>query len=87
MHEDRFEGIGGLEVFFRSWRATGGKARAVLVLVHGFNSHGGQYLWAAGQFAANGLAVYALDQRGRGRSAGKRFHATHVSEYVEDLIH
>jgi acylglycerol lipase len=84
LREGKFEGIGGLEIFFRSWRPSG-RARAVLVIVHGFNSHSGQYLWAAKQFADAGFAVYALDQRGRGKSGGERFHIAEVAEYVGDV--
>lgn len=82
--EETFEGKGGLRIFFRSWAAER-EAKAVLVICHGVNSHGGQYLWAAGQFAKAGLAVYALDLRGRGRSEGERFYVEDVADYVADL--
>ena len=61
----------------RSSRAAGGrkaKPRGVIVLSHGFNSHSGYYLWAAEQLLASGLAVYALDYRGRGKSDGERYY-------------
>ena len=57
----------GLKIFVRSWRPDG-KPRAVVVICHGVNSHGGQYLWTAEQLVAAGFAVYALDLRGRGKS-------------------
>jgi alpha-beta hydrolase superfamily lysophospholipase len=57
----------------------------VAVICHGVNSHGGQYGWVGGQFAASGLAVYALDLRGRGRSDGERFYVENVADYVSDL--
>ena len=84
MREDSFKAVDGLNIFFRSWSPTG-KTRAVLVIVHGFNSHSGQYLWAAEQFAAQGFAVYALDQRGRGKSEGRRFYVEKVEDYVDDV--
>lgn len=40
--EETYEGAKGLRIFFRSWRPDG-KPRAVVVLCHGVNSHGGQY--------------------------------------------
>ena len=49
--EESFEGAGGLKIFFRSWRPAGAP-RAVVVISHGFNSHSGQYVWVAEQFAA-----------------------------------
>jgi alpha-beta hydrolase superfamily lysophospholipase len=71
LKEEKVEGAGGVNIFVRSWRPEG-KVRAVLAIVHGFNSHSGHYLWVADQFAAGGLAVYALDLRGRGKSDGER---------------
>ncbi len=80
-NEETFEGAGGLKIFMRSWRPEG-QPKAVVVISHGFNSHGGQYAWVAEQLAAKGFAVYAHDYRGRGRSEGERFHVENVSEYV-----
>jgi alpha-beta hydrolase superfamily lysophospholipase len=84
MNEGRFEGVGGLRIFTRSWRPAG-KPRGVVVVSHGFNSHSGHYQWAAEQFMAHGLAVYALDHRGRGRSDGERFYVEKFLDYVHDL--
>ena len=85
MNESSFEGAGGLKIFTRSWRPADGKPRAVVVIVHGFNSHSGQYLWVADQFVANGLAVYALDLRGRGQSEGERFYVEKMEDYIADV--
>ena len=84
MKESSFEGIGGLKIFTRSWHPEG-EPRGVVVIVHGFNSHSGQYLWVADQFAGNGLAVYALDLRGRGRSEGERYYVEKIEDYTEDV--
>lgn len=85
MNESSFEGVGGLKIFTRSWRPATGTPRAVVVIVHGFNSHSGRYMWVAEQFVANGLAVYALDLRGRGRSDGERFYVEKFADYVDDV--
>ena len=84
MAEERFEAAGGLKIFFRSWR-PGGVPRGVVVIVHGFNAHSGQYSWVAEQFVAGGLAVYALDLRGRGKSDGERFYVESFTDYVSDV--
>ena len=73
MDQGSFEGVGGLKIFTRSWHPAT-TPRAVIVIVHGFNSHSGYYQWVAEQFVNNGLAVYALDLRGRGQSDGERFY-------------
>jgi acylglycerol lipase len=82
--EETFDGTGGLKIFFRSWRPTGAP-RAVVVICHGVNSHGGQHAWTAEQFVKAGYTVFALDLRGRGRSEGERFYVENVAEYVSDV--
>src|SRR3954470_7085631 len=84
MNEEIFQGGGGLEIFTRSWRPAG-RARAAMVIVPGFNAHSGQYQWMAEQLVSRGLAVYAIDLRGRGRSAGEPFYVEKISDYVDDV--
>jgi acylglycerol lipase len=82
--EEFLDGAGDLKIFTRSWRPET-SPRGVIVLSHGFNSHSGYYLWAAEQLLASGLAVYALDFRGRGKSDGERYYVEKFSEYASDL--
>jgi acylglycerol lipase len=81
--EERLDGAGGLRIFVRSWRPETAR-RAVVAIVPGFNSHSGYYVWAAEQFTAMGLAVYAVDLRGRGLSDGERFYVQNFADYVSD---
>lgn len=80
-----FEGVGGLNIFARAWRPETQRARALVVIAHGVNSHSGYYEWVGEQLMAAGFAVYALDHRGRGRSDGERYFVNTVDEYVADL--
>src|SRR5688572_942516 len=82
--EETMEGAGGLRIFARSWRPAS-RPRAVMLLIHGFNSHSGYYLWAAEQLLELGLAVYALDLRGRGKSDGERYYVEKFAEYQSDV--
>jgi len=82
--EETFESGGGLNIFLRSRRPEG-KARAVVVICHGVNSHGGQYGWTAEQLVKHGFVVFALDLRGRGKSDGERFFVETVDDYVSDV--
>ncbi len=83
-HEQWLESKDGLKIFTRHWRPEGAP-KAALVICHGVNSHGGQYIRAAEQFAAAGFAVTTLDLRGRGRSEGERFHVEDIADYVADV--
>jgi acylglycerol lipase len=84
MTEGQFEGVGGIKIFTREWQPTG-KPHGVVVISHGLNAHSGLYEWAAQQLTANGLAVHALDHRGRGRSEGERFFVKKFAEWTTDL--
>jgi alpha-beta hydrolase superfamily lysophospholipase len=84
VREETLTSAGGARIFVRSWRPEG-KAKAVVAIVHGFNSHGGQYLWAGERLAASGFAVYALDLRGRGKSSGERYYVEAIEEYLSDV--
>jgi len=81
---ERVEGPSGLRIFFRSLRPKG-KARAVVIIVPGFNAHSGYYAWVTEQLVATGLAVYAVDLRGRGNSDGERFYIDNFEDYVSDV--
>jgi len=75
---------GGLKIFFRSLRPKQA-TRACVVIVPGFNSHGLYYTWVAEQLQAMGIAAYAVDLRGRGKSDGERFHVETFDDYVRDV--
>ena len=83
-NERTFEGVGGVRIAARSWRPEGA-VRGIVILIHGFNSHSGYMAWPAEQFATNGLAAYALEHRGRGKSEGERFYVKQFSDWLGDV--
>jgi acylglycerol lipase len=82
--EGRFNGEGGLEIYWQAWLPDG-EPRAVVVLAHGASEHSGRYAWTAEQLGARGYALYALDHRGHGHSAGGRAVIDRMRNAVEDL--
>ena len=84
MKEETLKSADGVSIFMRSWQPAG-DPRAIVAMVPGFNSHSGYFKWVGEQFAANGLAAYAVDLRGRGRSEGERFYIENISEYLSDV--
>jgi acylglycerol lipase len=81
---ETLETAGGLRIVFRSWQSAAA-ANGVMVIVPGFNSHSGYYGWVAEQLVSLGLAVYAVDLRGRGKSDGERFYVESFGDYVSDV--
>jgi len=82
--EEKVQSADGVEIHVRAFPPVG-RARAAVVICHGVNSHGGQYLWPGAQFAAAGFSTFALDLRGRGKSGGARYYVDDIAEYVADV--
>ncbi len=54
-------------------------------MIHGFNEHSGRYARLAGDLNAQGYAVYSMDLRGHGKSAGPRAWINSFEEYLDDV--
>lgn len=79
-----FQGSGDIQLFFQAWLPDGAP-KAGLVIVHGVAEHSGRYGNLVGALVAEGFALFAYDQRGHGRSPGRRGFIRSWSEYREDL--
>ena len=73
-----------LDMFFRHWRPDG-EPQATLWIVHGIGEHSGRYFPMAEYFVARDIEVYAMDNRGHGRSGGKRGHVDSFQQFLDDL--
>ncbi len=84
--EGEFAGSEG-RLYWQAWQPADakGKAKALLIIVHGYAEHSGRYRHVADYFAAHGYAVYTFDQIGHGQSAGQRGHVVDFDHYIEDL--
>ena len=79
-----FRGSGGIELFFQSWLPEV-EPIASVVIVHGWGEHSDRYSNVVGYLMSYGYAIYGFDQRGHGRSPGKRGHINSWGEYRQDL--
>jgi alpha-beta hydrolase superfamily lysophospholipase len=85
-HRDgTFPGFDGLPLYYQVWLPTATSRRAVIVNLHGLGDHSGLYPNLASHFPARGLALYAFDMRGNGRSPGQRAYLGRWKEYRGDL--
>jgi alpha-beta hydrolase superfamily lysophospholipase len=71
-----------LSLFYTARPAASPKAS--IVFLHGVGEHIGRYEPAFQAFAAHGYYCYGFDQRGFGRSEGKRGHVDAFQDYVDD---
>jgi alpha-beta hydrolase superfamily lysophospholipase len=58
----------GMHLPVRRWLPAVAQPRAVVVALHGFNDYSNAFTGIGGFLAANGVAIYAYDQRGFGES-------------------
>lgn len=79
----------GLHLFTQHWLPDGGAdaVDSVVLLVHGYGEHSGRYGHVARALNRAGAAVYTYDQRGYGRSEGRRAYVESFDRYLDDLEH
>ena len=72
----------GTSLAYRAWPLAG--ASVTFAVVHGLGDHGGRYERFAKGMARHGMATYAVDLRGHGKSEGQRGHVDSWSQWVDD---
>jgi alpha-beta hydrolase superfamily lysophospholipase len=79
----------GTRVHYRRWLPDG-EVRGTVQIVHGASEHSGRYGRLAEALTSRGLAVYAMDLRGHGRTAEStgigRFGGQGAGAGVDDLV-
>jgi alpha-beta hydrolase superfamily lysophospholipase len=82
--EGNFPGYKNLNLYYQSWLPDKDQ-KAILLVVHGLAEHSGRYSSLAHYFVTKGYTIYALDQRGHGKSEGLRCYIERFSDYLDDL--
>ena len=83
--EGEFHGRDGVRLYYQRWLPEAAPARAVIVLLHGGFAQSSWYLNLPRHEVPRGVAVYAYDQRGWGRSDGRRGYLERWSDCLDDL--
>ena len=73
----------GTKISYRAWPVPG--ARITFAVVHGLGEHSGRYERFATGMARHGMATFAADLRGHGRSPGQRGHVDSWSQWTDDV--
>jgi alpha-beta hydrolase superfamily lysophospholipase len=81
-----WENKSGCTIFAQIWSPETNPEHVVL-LIHGLGEHSGRYAEWAKRFVNQGIAVYALDLHGHGRSTGARGHVTAFEYIYDDIQH
>lgn len=82
--EGFFSTADDLCLYYRG-RVPEGPARGTIVFVHGVGEHCGRYVEAFESFAQQGFRCFGFDQRGFGKSQGRRGHVDAFARYADDL--
>ncbi len=75
----------GQDLYYQRWRPDQ-DAKAVVAIVHGFGEHCGRYPNVVDTLVPAGYAVYSFDNRGHGKSFGKRGHIDEWEDYRTDVF-
>lgn len=73
-----------LKLYAQAW-ITDKDSKAVICLMHGIGEHSGRYEGLAKYFVKNGYCVVSFDQRGHGKSPGKRGHTPGGEAWMQDI--
>ncbi len=83
--ESNYIGFDGTRMFMAVCRPDDDKPRALVILLHGFGSHAGDFV-SVGEYLANhGMTAFIPDLRGFGHYSGLKGHVMSFDEYIEDI--
>ncbi|MFT5019762.1 MAG: alpha-beta hydrolase superfamily lysophospholipase [Polaribacter sp.] len=77
----------GLDIFGQSWLVD--EPKAVVGIIHGMGEHASRYNYLIDALTVAGVSVVAYDQRGHGKSGGKKGHTPSYDlllSCVDDLL-
>lgn len=82
--EGTFQGDAGLELYHQSWHPDN-DYQAVILIIHGVAEHSDRYINVVDNLVPRGYAAYTYDQRGHGKSPGKRGYIDSWDQYRIDF--
>ena len=84
MHSYKVQTKDQLFLHVQRWNDTK-KPKGIICIIHGLGEHQGRYAHVAKFYSDNGFQVYSYDQRGHGKSEGKRGHTPGLESNLDDL--
>ncbi len=83
--EGQLRAADGTRLFYRRVAAQGERARARVLVIHGFAEHSGRYAHVLRALSEKGFDAWAIDLRGFGKSDGGRGCVKRFDDYLEDI--
>jgi alpha-beta hydrolase superfamily lysophospholipase/SAM-dependent methyltransferase len=75
----------GTELFYRAWLPNEKRAEKALLLFHRGHEHSGRWEETVDSLGLKGIAIFAWDARGHGRSPGERGAAGDLADVIKDV--
>jgi alpha-beta hydrolase superfamily lysophospholipase/SAM-dependent methyltransferase len=75
----------GTELFYRAWLPNEKRAEKALLLFHRGHEHSGRWQETVDSLGLKGIAIFAWDARGHGRSPGERGAAGDLTDVIKDV--
>ncbi|MEO5718818.1 MAG: bifunctional alpha/beta hydrolase/class I SAM-dependent methyltransferase [Chthoniobacterales bacterium] len=83
--ESTFTSWDGTELFYRAWLPKEKQVEKALLLFHRGHEHSGRWAETVDSLGMEGLAIFAWDARGHGRSPGERGAARALTDVIKDV--
>src|SRR5260370_21756679 len=74
----------GTQLFYRAWQPVQ-PAQKALILFHRGHEHSGRWQETVDSLGLDGVAIFAWDARGHGRSPGERGAANNLLDVIKDV--
>ncbi|MBT3226346.1 MAG: alpha/beta hydrolase [Deltaproteobacteria bacterium] len=81
--ENYFDGINETKIYYQTW--TPDSPKGLILVIHGYGEHSGRYMNVVDTLVPDGYTVWALDNRGHGKSEGRRCHVNRFTDFLEDV--
>jgi alpha-beta hydrolase superfamily lysophospholipase len=75
-----------VKFYVQEWLPDG-EIIASITLIHGIGEHSGRYQSMAEYYCSKGISILSYDQRGHGKTEGKRGHIRSYDVAAEDIDH
>lgn len=82
-YEGLFHSFDGTKLFYKKDLTC--DVKGIVIIVHGIAEHLGRYEYVKDKLLENGYGVYRFDNRGHGKSCGKRGYVGSFNDFIKDL--